>query len=129
MKKEYRGFTVKDNVWEKGKLKIEKEADESGAEVFATFKDGVRKKKVYKTLDGAINGLTKELAPDAEVSAIRAARESLGLSREEVERLIGIPHITLCSWETNHRKCPPWVERLLIAELNRISEAKKKLGV
>lgn len=130
MAKEYRGFKVKKNsVWVKDNLTITMEVLDDGKEVYKVSNDGVERKRTYTSLDAAINGVLKETAPDAEISSIKAARESAGLSRAELEKLIGVPHITLCAWETNRRKCPEWAERLLIAEIERIGDAKKKLGI
>ncbi len=130
MDKVYRGFTVtedkkgnfKECVKDNFSIKLEKG-------VYAIYNNDKRRKIEYTTLDKAINAVTAELDPEEVQNAIRIARTEAGLSREEVERVIGIPHVTLCSWENNKRKCPEWVERLIVAEIGRISDAKKKLGV
>ena len=130
MDKVYRGFTItedkKGNFIEGHKEHLAIKLEDG---LYAAYNNGKRRKIQYTTLDMAINAITAELDPNAEQNAIRVARENAGLSREEVERLIGLPHITLCSWENNKRKCPEWAERLIIAEIERISDAKKKLGV
>lgn len=128
--KEYRGFKQTSKThWQKDNLGIDLTIAEDGTEVYSTTNKGKVSKVTFKSLESAINALVKEMPEDAVVSAIKEARERAGLSRVELERIVGIPHVTLQSWETNHRKCPDWVERLLIAEIERIGEAKKKLGV
>lgn len=55
---------------------------------------------------------------------IKEAREAAGLSRAEMSRQFEIPIRTLEAWDAGKRVPPPYVERLIIAELQR-KENKK----
>lgn len=50
---------------------------------------------------------------------IKEAREAAGLSRAEMSRQFEIPIRTLEDWDAGKRVPPPYVERLIIAELQR----------
>lgn len=55
---------------------------------------------------------------------IKEAREAAGLSRAEMSRQFEIPIRTLEDWDAGKSSPPPYVERLIIAELQR-KENKK----
>lgn len=55
---------------------------------------------------------------------IKEARLAAGLTQKEMSEAMEIPMRTIGSWEDGSRKCPPYVERLVIRELQRIAEEK-----
>ena len=55
---------------------------------------------------------------------IKEARLAAGLTQKEMSEAVEIPMRTIGSWEDGSRKCPPYVERLVIRELQRIAEEK-----
>lgn len=50
--------------------------------------------------------------------SIKEARERAGLTREELSIWLGIPYRTLQNWETGSRKCPDYVERLIVDKIH-----------
>ena len=71
---------------------------------------------------------------------IKEARIASGLSQAKLSNLLGIPLLTLQSYEEGHRKCRPWLEQLLVAaiekgepideheEFTTVKEARKAKG-
>lgn len=57
---------------------------------------------------------------------LKEARIAAGLTQQAMSDMMEIPKRTIENWETGLRKCPPYVERLVIAELMRIAENKDK---
>lgn len=55
---------------------------------------------------------------------IREARIAAGLTQAEMSRIFEIPVRTIENWESGSRKPPVYVEKLVIAELNRITSSK-----
>ncbi|MGN0693682.1 MAG: helix-turn-helix domain-containing protein [Lentihominibacter sp.] len=55
---------------------------------------------------------------------IEEARKAAGLSRPKMSKLMGIPVRTIEEWEYGNRKCPSYVERLVIKELREIKESE-----
>lgn len=55
---------------------------------------------------------------------IKEAREEAGLSRAEMSRLFEIPVRTLEEWDAGRRTPPPYVEKLIIEKLQRISKER-----
>lgn len=53
---------------------------------------------------------------------ITVAREAAGLSMAEMSRLMEIPYRTIQDWESGKRKCPSYVERLVVKELNTLKK-------
>ena len=58
----------------------------------------------------------------SEGKTIRQARYETGLSQEGISEITGIPRRTLQDWEVGKRTPPPYVERLVVAELERIAK-------
>lgn len=58
------------------------------------------------------------------MSKIKEARLRAGISQATVSKLLEIPKRTIEAWETGDRKPPLYVERLVVAELNRIADNK-----
>jgi DNA-binding transcriptional regulator YiaG len=48
------------------------------------------------------------------MSKIREARTKLGLTQQQLANLTGIPFRTIQNWEGGQRKCPDYVEKLLL---------------
>ena len=55
---------------------------------------------------------------------LKEARLAAGLTQQQMSDSMEIPKRTIQDWEAGKRKCPPYVERLVIAELQRIAENK-----
>ena len=53
----------------------------------------------------------------AEIMTIKEAREQVGMSRTEVAEWLEIPYRTLQNWEIEERKCPPYVEKLIVEKI------------
>lgn len=56
--------------------------------------------------------------------SLKEERINAGLTQKQMSELLEIPMRTIGSWEDGSRKCPPYVERLVIKELRAISEQK-----
>ena len=56
------------------------------------------------------------------MSKIREARVKANLTQLEMSERLGIPKRTIEDWERDTRKPPEYVERLVIAELERIAK-------
>jgi len=52
---------------------------------------------------------------------IKESRTAAKLSQADITRLIGIPINTLSQWERGLRKPAPWIEKLVIAEIKRLT--------
>ena len=53
---------------------------------------------------------------------LKEARLAAGLTQKAMSELLEIPMRTIGSWEDGSRKCPPYVERLVMRELERIAK-------
>lgn len=60
------------------------------------------------------------------MNSIEKARKAAGLSMAEMSRIMEIPYRTIQDWESGKRKCPTYVERLVIKELSEIRKANGK---
>lgn len=58
------------------------------------------------------------------MSKIKEARLKAGFSQATVSKLLEIPKRTIEAWETGDRNPPPYVEKLIVAELNRLADNK-----
>ena len=56
------------------------------------------------------------------MSKIKEARQKAGISQAEMSKRLEIPKRTIEEWETGNRKPPAYVERLVVAELERIAK-------
>ena len=56
--------------------------------------------------------------------SLKDERLLAGLTQKEMSDLMQIPMRTIGSWEDGSRKCPPYVERLVIKELREIAAKK-----
>lgn len=52
------------------------------------------------------------------MNKIKSERIRLGLTQHQLSELTGIPFRTIQNWETGQRKCPDYVERLVLEKLN-----------
>ena len=57
------------------------------------------------------------------MSKIKEARLMAGISQEVMAEMLEIPKRTIEAWETGDRKPPAYVEKLVVAELNRIADS------
>ena len=55
---------------------------------------------------------------------LKAARKAASLSQEACAARLGVPTRTLENWEAGSRTPPDYVQRLVLAELARMAEAK-----
>ena len=60
------------------------------------------------------------------MNKIKSERIRLGLTQHQLSELTGIPFRTIQNWETGQRKCPEYVERLLLFYLRHEIERKDK---
>lgn len=56
------------------------------------------------------------------MSKLKEARLDAGLTQAKMSELMEIPIRTIQHWEGGTRQCPPWAEKLILAELGRIKE-------
>lgn len=63
------------------------------------------------------------------MSKIKETRTKLGMTQREVSNLLGIPRRTIEDWEAERRKCPDYVERLVIEKLVAITKRKDQKDV
>ena len=77
----------------------------------------------YHSMSGIINTRNKFRIEEVKKMTVREARRLCGLTQQEVSSLLGIPKRTLENWEAGIRKCPEYVEKLL---LRCVSEDAKK---
>ena len=56
---------------------------------------------------------------------LKEARLAAKMTQKEMSEALEIPMRTIGSWEDGSRKCPPYVERLIIKELQRIAEKQE----
>lgn len=57
------------------------------------------------------------------MSKIKEARLLAGISQASMSKMLDIPKRTIEAWETGVRNPPPYVEKLVVAELNRIADS------
>lgn len=63
------------------------------------------------------------------MSRLKEKRLELGISRAEASRKTGIPLRTLENYESEERKCPTWVENLIIEKWERVkAEEEAKMS-
>lgn len=55
---------------------------------------------------------------------LKEARLAAGLTQKAMSDQLEIPKRTIEEWEAGRRKCPPYVERLVLKELREIAENK-----
>lgn len=63
------------------------------------------------------------------MNTLKQARLDAGITQAKMSELLEIPKRTIENWENDLRKCPAYVERLVIAELSRIKEQSEKNGL
>ncbi len=57
--------------------------------------------------------------------SLKDERLNAGLTQKEMSDIMQIPMRTIGSWEDGSRKCPPYVERLIVKELREIAQKKE----
>ena len=63
------------------------------------------------------------------MSKIKEARLKADISQATMSKMLDIPKRTIEAWETGDRKPPSYVEKLIVAELNRIANNKNNREV
>jgi len=58
------------------------------------------------------------------MNKIKDKRIELGLTQQQLSDLTGVPFRTIQNWEIGQRKCPEYVERLLLFYLEHAVEKK-----
>lgn len=53
------------------------------------------------------------------MKTIKTERIRLGLTQKKISDMFGIPRRTIEDWETGKRKCPDYVERLVMEKLEQ----------
>lgn len=56
------------------------------------------------------------------INPIRHARVKHGLTQTQLANLTGIPMRNIQNWETGDRKCPVYVEKLILEKLDRLDQ-------
>lgn len=56
------------------------------------------------------------------MNTIKQLRTKYSLTQKQLADLTGIPHRTIQNWEGGQRKCPEYVERLLVFYLEHTVE-------
>jgi len=56
--------------------------------------------------------------------SIKESRLKASLTQQQMSDLLEVPKRTIENWEENKRKCPPYVEKLIVEKLERVSESK-----
>ncbi|MBR3868989.1 MAG: helix-turn-helix transcriptional regulator [Clostridia bacterium] len=57
---------------------------------------------------------------------LKEARLAAGLTQQAMSDQLEIPKRTIEEWEAGRRKCPPYVERLVLKELKEIADSTKE---
>ena len=57
---------------------------------------------------------------------LKETRLAAGLTQQAMSDLLEIPKRTIEDWEAGRRKCPPYVERLVLKELKEIANNKSE---
>ena len=57
---------------------------------------------------------------------LKEARLAAGLTQQAMSELLEIPKRTIEDWEAGRRKCPSYVERLVLKELKEIADNKSE---
>lgn len=53
---------------------------------------------------------------------LKEARLAAGLTQQQMSDILEIPKRTIQDWEAGKRKCPSYVERLVLKELREIAK-------
>jgi transcriptional regulator with XRE-family HTH domain len=53
------------------------------------------------------------------ISKIKEARIKYGLTQTQVSNITGVPFRSIQNWETGQRKCPEYVEKMVVDILNQ----------
>ena len=53
---------------------------------------------------------------------IKEARSKVGFTQKQVQELMGIPIRTLQNWEAGIRKCPDYIERLVVEKILELGQ-------
>lgn len=54
------------------------------------------------------------------MKTIKSERVRLGLSQQQLSEITGVPFRTIQNWEGGQRKCPDYVEKMILDKLNQM---------
>ena len=54
------------------------------------------------------------------MKTIKSERIRLGLTQQHLSEIIGVPFRTIQNWEGGQRKCPDYVEKMILDKLNQM---------
>lgn len=54
------------------------------------------------------------------MTAIKDKRIELGLTQQQLSDITGVPFRTIQNWEGGQRKCPDYVEKMILDKLNQM---------
>lgn len=63
------------------------------------------------------------------MNKIKSERIRLGLTQQGLSTLLGIPKRTIEDWEAERRKCPDYVERLILDKLKHLGDKRDEIRV
>ena len=61
------------------------------------------------------------------MNKIKDKRIELGLTQQQLAEITGVPFRTIQNWETAQRKCPDYVEKLLLFYLEHAVDKKDEI--
>lgn len=65
----------------------------------------------------------KQLTQGTEyISNIKEARIRHGLTQKQVSEITGVPFRSIQNWEAGVRKCPDYVEKMIVNRINTVSD-------
>lgn len=53
------------------------------------------------------------------MTSIKSERIKLGLTQHQLSEITGVPFRTIQNWEGGQRKCPTYVEKMILDKLNQ----------
>lgn len=56
------------------------------------------------------------------MTTIKNKRIKLGLTQSQLSEITGVPFRTIQNWEGGQRKCPEYVEKMILDKLNQMFE-------
>lgn len=54
------------------------------------------------------------------MKTIKSERIRLGLTQKQLAEITGVPHRSIENWEGGQRKCPDYVEKMILDKLNQM---------
>ena len=63
------------------------------------------------------------------MKTIKSERIRLGLTQQHLSEIIGVPFRTIQNWEGGQRKCPDYVEKMILDKLNQMFDQPDYKGI